>query len=58
MERNQVEELLGKRIEDITSSDLSRICILAESPLVERKSGKFENEKKLKVSILKEVIGF
>ena len=58
MERTRVEELLGKRIEDITSSDLSRICILPESPLVERKSGKYENEKKLKVSILKEVVGF
>jgi len=58
MERTRVEELLGKRIEDITSSDLFRICILPESPLVERKSGKYENEKKLKVSILKEVVGF
>ena len=57
MEWIQVEELPGKRIEGITSSDLSRIRILPESPLVERNQVSMKM-RKLKVGILEEVVGF
>lgn len=54
----KVNELLGKRFQEITESDLEIIRNLDESPLLEFKGGEYSSEGNLKRVIIKSVISF